>query len=192
MVQDIIETKSFKEPKETIQWSTPKYRQNLSFKSKAFDFINLPKILRSKEVCDNLPSNFDISDILTVVYNFNPSIRSTFFNYKQFALHLNFDEFLKDLNSIRSCCNNRFRGQHGHYAFPQTFSVGGVSWTLDPSNEAVNSKTKHANNKLAVWYSYLQQLHIDEKTSNYRCQNKNHENLLFFTVIIFSSPGLGL
>ena len=35
MVQDIIETKLFKEPKETIQWSTPKYRHDISFKSKA-------------------------------------------------------------------------------------------------------------------------------------------------------------
>ena len=58
-----------------------------------------------KEVCDNLPSNFDISDIPMVVYNLNPSVKSILCNYKQFLLHLNIDEFLKDPNSSRCCCN---------------------------------------------------------------------------------------
>ena len=57
----------------------------------------------SKEVCDNLPSNFNISHIPMVVYNLNPSIRLTLVNYKQFVLCLNTDEFLKDPNSI-TCC----------------------------------------------------------------------------------------
>ena len=75
MVLDITETKSFKEAKETIEKSFPKYRCNWTFKSKAFDFINLPKILKWNEVCNNLPSNFEISDIPTLVYNLNPSTR---------------------------------------------------------------------------------------------------------------------
>ena len=50
MTVDIIETKLFREPKVIIKKSIPKYRCNLTFKSKAFDFANLPKILRSKEV----------------------------------------------------------------------------------------------------------------------------------------------
>ena len=103
MALDIIETKLFKESKEIIKKSIPKFRCNLSFKSKAFDFINLPKILMSKEVCDNLPSNFNISHIPMIVYNLNPSIRLTLFNYKQSVLRLNTDEFLKDPNSI-TCC----------------------------------------------------------------------------------------
>ena len=63
----INETKSFKEPKENINKSIPKCRCNLTLKSKAFYFINLPKILRSREVCDTLLFNFDISHILMVV-----------------------------------------------------------------------------------------------------------------------------
>ena len=47
MALDIIETKLFKEPKEIIKKSISKFRCNLTFKIKAFDFINLPKILRS-------------------------------------------------------------------------------------------------------------------------------------------------
>ena len=104
MVVDITETKLFKKPKEIIKKFIPKYRCNLTSKSKAFVFINIPKILRSKEVCDNRPSNFNISDIPMVVYNLNPSIRSTLFDYKQFALHLNTNEFLKDRNSIKCSC----------------------------------------------------------------------------------------
>ena len=50
-----------------------------------------------------------------VVYNFNPSIRLTLFNYKQFVLHLNTDDFLKDPNSIKFCCSkydNSFINNH--------------------------------------------------------------------------------
>ena len=46
MALDIIETKLFKEPKEIIQKSIPRYRCNSTFKSKAFDSVDLPKILR--------------------------------------------------------------------------------------------------------------------------------------------------
>ena len=44
MALDIIETKLFKEPKKIIKKFIPKYRCNLTFKCKAFNFINLSKI----------------------------------------------------------------------------------------------------------------------------------------------------
>ena len=74
MALDILETELFKEPKEIIKKSIPKYRKNLTFRSNTFDFINLPKSLRSKKVCDNLLYSFDISDITMVVYIFSPSV----------------------------------------------------------------------------------------------------------------------
>ena len=40
--------------------------------------------------------------------------------------------------------------EHGHYAFPKIFSVGGVSWTWDPSMEAVNCKMKLTNSKFIL------------------------------------------
>ena len=83
-----------RKPKEIIKKSIAKYRCNLTFKSKAFDFINLLKILRYKKLCDNFTSNFDISDITMVVYNLNPSVRSTLFNFKQFVLDLHIDDFV--------------------------------------------------------------------------------------------------
>ena len=105
---DITETKLFKEAKEVTKKCIPKYKCILTFKSKAFEFINLPKTLRSKQVCKNLPSYFRISDIPMVVYNLYPSIKLTLFNYKQFVLHLNIDEFLEDPNSIKCCCCNKY------------------------------------------------------------------------------------
>ena len=39
MALDIIKTKLFKETKKTIKKSIPKYRNDLSFKSKAFNFL---------------------------------------------------------------------------------------------------------------------------------------------------------
>ena len=50
-----------------------------------------------------------------VVYNLSPSIRSTLFNYRKFVLHLIIDEFLKDPNSIKCCCNKYNSFIHNHY-----------------------------------------------------------------------------
>ena len=55
--------------------------QKCAIESKAFNFINLAKVLRQKEVCDNLQSKSNISDTLVVVYNINSSFKSTLFNY---------------------------------------------------------------------------------------------------------------
>ena len=124
MALDTTETKLFKEPEEILKRS--KYKCNLTFKSSTFDFINLPKILRSKEVCDNFPSNFDIFDIPVVVYNLDPSTRSTLFNYKHFVLHLNIDEFLKDHNSIKCCYNkydNSFTNSHSRHILTENLNI---------------------------------------------------------------------
>ena len=53
-----------------------------------------------------------------VVYNLNPSVRLTLFNYKLFVLDLNMDEFFKDPNSIK-CCSSKYdnsfiNNQYGH------------------------------------------------------------------------------
>ena len=79
-------------------------------------------------MCDNIPSNFGISDIPMVVYNLNPSIKLTLLSYKQFVLHLNIDEFLKDPNSIKCCCNkydNSFI--HNHYSHIITWNLNIVN-----------------------------------------------------------------
>ena len=68
--------------------------------------MSLPQIFRLKEMRNALPSNFDVSDISIMVYDLNPPNLSNLFHYKQFALHLNIDEFLKDPNLIKCCCNN--------------------------------------------------------------------------------------
>ena len=95
MALDIIETKLFKEPKETIKICIPKYRCNLSLSDVSLLILSIFLKLRLKEVCGIFPFNFDISDFPMVVYTLSPSIRSTIFNYKQFVLHLNIEELLK-------------------------------------------------------------------------------------------------
>ena len=64
MALNIADTKCVKKPKDFIEKSIPKYKCNLTFKSKVFDFINLPKILKSQVVYKSLPSNFDSSETL--------------------------------------------------------------------------------------------------------------------------------
>ena len=68
----------------------------------------------------------------------------------------------------RVLINTGFRSQHGHYAFQQKFSLGGASWTFNPSKEAVNCKIKHRNNKLANVLAY-NDFKSTKKRNNFRC-----------------------
>ena len=63
----------------------------------AFDFINLPKTIRAREVCHNF-----LSDILMIGNNPNPQIKSILVNYKQYVVRLNIYEFFKNPHSIKS------------------------------------------------------------------------------------------
>ena len=56
---------------------------------------------------NNFSFNFEISDISMVVYNLNPAIRSTLFNYNRFVHHLSIHKFLKEHNSIKCRSNKR-------------------------------------------------------------------------------------
>ena len=73
-------------------------------------------------------------------------------------------------------------------AFPQTFTVGGASWTSDPSMEAENCKIKPASmfqlTFLPTTISY------ELKKSNYLYQNLDNRNLLFLIEIPYSRPDL--
>lgn len=104
---DIIEIKSYKEPKATIinLNTIPKYRGNSTFKSETFNYINLNKILISKEVCINLPSTFGISEIPIVVYYLNFSIRTTLLTINNLFFISKLMNSLKTPNSIKCCCN---------------------------------------------------------------------------------------
>ena len=56
-----------------------------------------------------------LSDVLLVGNNLNPQIRSILFNYKQYVVRLNIDEFFKNPHSIKRWCkkyNNFFINNH--------------------------------------------------------------------------------
>ena len=55
MALDIIETRLYKSPPPKKKKEIPKYKVTIPFVSKAMDFINLPKLLRSHESHSNMP-----------------------------------------------------------------------------------------------------------------------------------------
>ena len=75
----------------------------ITFKNKAFDFICLPKVLRSTNACNNLPPDFKDIGIPMTIHNLNSCIRSTLFNYKEFVPQLDIDKFLKCKNPSKCC-----------------------------------------------------------------------------------------
>ena len=78
MALDIIESKLFKPRKPQKQKSIPKYKVNIEFVNKALDFINLPPIIRSKNIKDHSPFLMEETDVPMVVYQ---TIRSKVFNF---------------------------------------------------------------------------------------------------------------
>jgi hypothetical protein len=80
------------------------------------DFINLPKILRSPSVLNNIPKPLDISDSPMVVYTLTKPIRSKIFNYKTFVEDLKVEEFISNPEMFPcNCHSSKFKnGDHNH------------------------------------------------------------------------------
>ena len=102
---DIIETKIYKASPSPIKRTIPKYRCNVKFSNKALDFINLAKIIRTKEVIDACPLSLEHSELPMVVYTLTQPVRSKIFNYQSFVSNLDVPAFLEDNNSIPCSCN---------------------------------------------------------------------------------------
>ena len=91
---DHIEYKIYKPKPVKVKKQPPKNILKVLFTSKAIDFINLPKILRSPEVIKFLPSEYNSDDSPMVVYKLSDPIRSKIFNYKACVESIDVNEFL--------------------------------------------------------------------------------------------------
>ena len=91
-----------------------------------------------------------------VVYNLNPFIRSTLFNYKQFALHLNINEFLEDPNSIKCCCNkyNSFINNHYGHIITKNLNIVNNERLVNsyPKAQSIENQNKFVLRKLVKKY----------------------------------------
>ena len=105
MALDIIDTRIYKPPAEKTKRLAPKFKITIPFTSKAFDFINLPKILRSNTVLQNLPSKMDNDDIPMIVHKLTEPIRATILNYNKFVTGLDLKAFDQDNSTIPCHCH---------------------------------------------------------------------------------------
>ena len=78
----------------------------INFSSKALDFINLPRILRSKECQEYLPTNVDGANTPMVVYSLSKPIRSQLFSYHKFVSELDLNTFIDNIESIPCHCGS--------------------------------------------------------------------------------------
>ena len=76
-ISDIIDSKLFKEPVIKSKCSIPKNICKIRFENKGIELINLGRILRSKSVLESLPSDGNLFESPTVVYNLLPPISSS-------------------------------------------------------------------------------------------------------------------
>ena len=69
------------------------------------DFINVARILRSKEIIDRRPDFVEQDDILIVIYTFTQSIRSNIFNYHVPVKDLNITYFVENSKTVPYACS---------------------------------------------------------------------------------------
>ena len=103
---DLVETKLYRRNEDKPKRKAPKYRLNLTFTSKAFDFINLPKILRSADVKEQRPANVQEDETPMVVFKLSQPIRSQIFNYTAFVSQLKLRDFVTNPDTVPCKCNN--------------------------------------------------------------------------------------
>ena len=77
--------------------------------------------------------------------------------------------------------NTWFRHYRGHYALPQIFTVGGATWSLDPSMEAVNCEIILTNNKF-IWLLFNILAYNNWTIETYYSLLKSHLALQICTV----------
>ena len=104
MTVDKIDTWIYKTSVDNADRLAPKYKLTIPFYSNAFDFINLPKILRSNAVLQNLPANKDKYDIPMVVHIISEPIRATT-KLEQFLSGLDLKELDQDTNTTPCHCH---------------------------------------------------------------------------------------
>ena len=74
MIQDLIDTQLYIPIPPKIKKVVPKYHLKMLFSNKAFDFINLPKIIRCPDVSNLIPEGFPDKDIPMVVFTLTKPI----------------------------------------------------------------------------------------------------------------------
>ena len=131
---DIIESKLYKPPPEIMKKSVPKYKVNVNFSSKALDFINLTRILRSKASQDHLPAYVSKNDIPMVIYSLSKPIRSQLFNYHKFVSELALESFVNNMESVPCYCSNfnpSFVDQHHKHILTGDLNILGNIKLID-------------------------------------------------------------
>ena len=108
MIIDIIDTKLYRPLPTKKRKPRPKFRMDIRFSSKAFDFINLPKLLRHRDVLDVISNSPDLTeeDIPSVVYTLTDPIRRKIFNYNKFVASLDLDQAHNNIDSIPCYCSS--------------------------------------------------------------------------------------
>ena len=102
---DLIETKLYKPLPPKVKRKAPKYQLKCLFANKAFDFINLPKILRTKSILDLMPAEVKEDEVPMLVFKLTEPIRSTIMNYSNFVSKLDIDEASLDISSVPCNCS---------------------------------------------------------------------------------------
>ena len=104
VIIDLIETKLYKPLPPKVKRKAPKYQLKCLFANKAFDFINLPKILRTKTIRDCMPQEVNDDEIPMLVFKLMEPIRSKIMNYSKFVSTLDIDQVSLDITSVPCNC----------------------------------------------------------------------------------------
>ena len=169
---DQVETRLFLDKKDTTKKTKPRNKLNIFFSNKGVEIINLPKILRSKNVSSKMPSNMSKDDIPMVTYKLQPPIRSKIFNHKQFVESLDINAFIQNEAIMPcNCEDSPYKdSEHGHIVTgdlrivrnnklrklitkgPKYREPSSISWDKAKSSiiDGLNETVEHLSNKYGL------------------------------------------
>ena len=169
---DQVETKLFVKKQDSPKKFKTKNKLNIFFINKGVEIINLPKILRSKNVSSKMPSSMSKDDIPMVTYKLQPPIRSKIFNHKKFVESLDIESFIQNETIIPcNCQNSQFKDpDHGHIITgdlrivhnnklrklitkgPKYRQPSTISWDKAKSSivDGLNETVEHLSNKFGI------------------------------------------
>ena len=112
----MIDCRLFTVPKEKPKRKRIKNSLHINFSSKNIELLNLPSILRHKDVQESLPSIAKSFSEQTIIYSLNSPISSKIFNFNKFVANLDVDRFLEDSTHLpcRSSSSPFKDSFHGH------------------------------------------------------------------------------
>ena len=101
---DFIESRIYNPPASKTTKTKPKNLIKLRFVNKGMDMINISKIINDQNVKENLPTQFNKIEQISIVFTLTKTTQFKIFNHKEFIRKLDTKDILDNMNNLPCNC----------------------------------------------------------------------------------------